>query len=243
MEGFRAIQTALQANVQIRFVAIVPGAEAHPQAASLLGLAADRGVAVHTVSEAELGGVIETVAGSGVVALAEWEPLNAPGLADVVSALTHPQASRIVCLDAVSDPGNAGTLMRTAVAFGLDAVLLGKGSVDTTNSKLVRATAGSLFQLPIVVEGLDLAETLEALSGAGWHVFRAETAADSPRPAPPADAVPWALVLGSESHGLSKGLQHLGTPITIPMGGRAESLNVAVAGGILLYSLVTEHGL
>jgi TrmH family RNA methyltransferase len=142
----------------------------------------------------------------------------------------------------VQDPGNAGTLIRTAVAFGLDAVLLGKGSVELANPKLVRATAGSLFQLPLVAERLDLVAVLRALLASGWHVLRAEVTSDSP-PALPAEGQPWVLLLGSEAHGLTDGLRTQGTPISIPMAGPAESLNVAVAGAILLYRLVVEHNL
>lgn len=144
----------------------------------------------------------------------------------------------VVCV-AISDPGNLGTIIRTADAAGADAVLVTSGSVDVFNAKIIRATAGSLFRLP-VVQGLDAMELVEALGAAhvvsyglaglgAVSLFELDDAAL---------AHPTAWWLGSEAHGLPVEVLRTMQPVSIPMPGGAESLNVAVAGAIAMYASV-----
>ena len=195
-----------------------------------------RSVAVRRIAETDLRDVIDTVAGSGVVAIVSWEPLRDPEPQALAAQVARLKARRTLCLDAVGDPGTVGTLIRTAAAFGVEAVLLGSGTVDPTNPKVVRASAGTLFHLPLIVEGVELAPALSELAHMAWTVLVARPEAVEAISSIDA-APPWALVLGSEAHGVSDDLQRIGRSVAVPMPGAAESLNVAVAGGILLHAL------
>lgn len=144
--------------------------------------------------------------------------------------------TNVLMIDAVQDPGNVGTMIRTADAAGLDAVILGKGSADAYNPKTVRSGQGSHFHIPIV-KG-DLSEWLQTFRGKGIPVYG--TSLD--------DAVTYkhvepqsqfALIMGNEGSGLSPELLvQTDMNLKIPLHGQAESLNVAVATGILLYTLI-----
>jgi TrmH family RNA methyltransferase len=139
----------------------------------------------------------------------------------------------------VGDPGNAGTLLRTAEAAGARAVLFCDGSVDPYNPKCVRASAGSLFRVPVSTG--DAVEVLEACRGAG--VARIATAT---RRGPAPDEVdlagPFALVLGNEAHGLPELLHaHVDSWVSVPMVGRVESLNVAMTGAAVCFEALRQR--
>ena len=144
----------------------------------------------------------------------------------------------VVCV-AVTDPGNLGTIIRTADAAGADAVLVTQGSVDVFNGKIIRASAGSLFRLP-VVQGLDAAQVLQAIGSAGIvsYGLAGEGATSLFDLDDAVLAEPTAWWLGSEAHGLPVELVRSMQPVAIPMPGGAESLNVAVAGAIAMYATV-----
>ncbi len=140
----------------------------------------------------------------------------------------------------VADPGNAGTLLRSAEAAGAGAVLFCDGSVDPYGPKCVRASAGSLFRLAVSRDA-DAGAALAALAAHGLT-----TVATLARGAPPYDAGdlagPLAIVLGSEAHGLPPAIgAAVDRVVTIPMAGRAESLNVAMAGTILCFESLRQR--
>jgi TrmH family RNA methyltransferase len=146
----------------------------------------------------------------------------------------------LVVLAGVSDPGNAGTLLRSAEATGAGAVLFCAGSVDPFSPKCVRASAGSIFHVPVVSTG-GPAEVLERIGAAGAR--RLATSAHRGDPYDEVDLTgATALVLGSEAHGLPAGLDHLlDGSVQIPMAGRTESLNVAIAGSVLLFEAARQR--
>lgn len=149
-------------------------------------------------------------------------------------------AGLAVLLAGVRDPGNAGTLVRCAAAAGADAVVFLKGSVDPLNPKTVRAAAGSLFQVPIV-RTAELDETVEQLRAAGFVVVGADARADTP-PAAIDLTARTAIVLGNEAWGLDPdSAAVLDARVRIPMPGPTESLNVSIAGAILLYEAVRQR--
>lgn len=140
-----------------------------------------------------------------------------------------------VLVDKVQDPGNIGTIIRTADARGIDAVILNEGTVDIYNDKVIRSTQGSLFHLPIVY--LPLERVIIELKQVGIPVYGTSllNGVDYQQ-VEKQDA--FALLVGNEGNGVSKELLTLTTKnLYIPIYGQAESLNVAVATGILLYSL------
>nr|WP_172120995.1 RNA methyltransferase [Actinomyces faecalis] len=158
-------------------------------------------------------------------------------LADVLAG-----ARLVVVLTEAQDPGNAGTIIRAADAAGADAVLLARGSVDPTNPKVVRATAGSLFHLPVLA-GLDLAELAACLHQAGLTVLAADGGGDHNLfEADDLLARPTAWWLGNEARGLSEqALSHADAVVSIPLYGKAESLNVASAATVCLFASARAH--
>lgn len=148
-------------------------------------------------------------------------------------------ARLVAVLAEAQDPGNAGTIIRTADAAGADAVVLVRGSVDATNPKVVRSTAGSLFHLPVLT-GAGLEEVLEALDDAGLAVL----AADGSGPVNLFDADellarPCAWLFGNEARGLApEALERAEAVVSVPVLGAAESLNVAAAAAVCLYASV-----
>ena len=145
----------------------------------------------------------------------------------------------VVCVD-LRDPGNAGTVLRSAEAAGADGVIFCVGAVDVYNPKTVRASAGSLFHVPVVVGG-DPVSVVEALSQQGVRTLGAVprggtdyTSADL--------TVPFALVMGNEAHGLpAEVAAALDGQLTVPMVGRAESLNVGMATAVLCFEAARQR--
>ncbi|WP_042459561.1 TrmH family RNA methyltransferase [Neobacillus dielmonensis] len=145
------------------------------------------------------------------------------------------QAKTFLFIDAVQDPGNLGTMIRTADAAGMDAVIVGRGSVDVYNSKVLRSAQGSHFHLPIIRD--DLNEWINKLAARNIPVYgTALEGASVYKEISPSDS--FALIVGNEGNGISQELLATTTAnLYIPIYGKSESLNVAVAAGILLYYL------
>lgn len=142
----------------------------------------------------------------------------------------------VVCAD-VRDPGNAGAVIRCADAAGADAVILAGDSVDPLNPKAVRATAGSLFHLPVIVHR-DIAEALDRLRAAGLQVLAADGHGDVGLYDTALDlAAPTAWLMGNEAWGLPETVRVLADQVVaVPIYGRAESLNLATAAAVCLYA-------
>lgn len=147
----------------------------------------------------------------------------------------------VLIMDEVQDPGNIGTIIRTADAAGYDTVVLGKGSGDIYNPKIVRATQGSLYHINVVA-GVDLTEFIPALQEQEVPVFGAVLDAEAKRhyQIDPLERV--ALVVGNEAQGINAEIiEKLDEKVYIPIYGKAESLNVGVATGILAYHLADHN--
>lgn len=138
---------------------------------------------------------------------------------------------RILALDGINDPGNIGTLLRTALALGWDGAYLLPGCADPFNDKALRASRGAPFRLPMI-EG-DWVHLKKLMEENNWKPYAADLDGIKPSEVSAKDAL--LLVLGSESHGLSKTAKDACEAVTIPMPGDMESLNVGVAGGLLMY--------
>ncbi|ARK31671.1 TrmH family RNA methyltransferase [Halalkalibacter krulwichiae] len=161
------------------------------------------------------------------------------GIAAVCILPNEPDVERLegqyLLLDRVQDPGNLGTMIRTADAAGMTGIILGEGSVDVFNSKVIRASQGSIFHLPVIKGNLE--EWVNRMKNAMIPVFgTALKEASSYTAVEPLEQ--FALIMGNEGEGLAPSLLELTDQnIYIPIHGEAESLNVAVAAGILLYYL------
>ncbi len=184
-------------------------------------------VPVHVVTDRAAKALSDTVTPVGLVAVCEVPSTN---LNDVLA-----DQPRLVAVAAeISEPGNAGTLIRIADAMGAEAVVLAGNSVDPYNGKCLRASAGSIFAVPVVTEA-DAGAAVSALGSAGLRVLA--TTVDGEVSLDDADlSGPTAWLFGPESHGLPAELAAMADHrVRIPMSGGAESLNVAAAAAICLY--------
>jgi RNA methyltransferase, TrmH family len=237
-EGPQAVSEALAtgAGVQGLFVT----AQAQSRYAGLVAAAETAGVEVQQVSGEVMGELAQTVTPQGVLAVCDF--VDVP-LADVVAK--RPTPVLVALLANVRDPGNAGTVLRTADAAGADAVIFADASVDPYNGKCVRASAGSLFHLPVVV-GPRVPEAVAGLRQAGLRVLAADGGAGVTLDAAATRqslAAPTAWLFGNEAWGLPDDLLALADEsVAVPIYGRAESLNLATAAAVCLYaSAAAQH--
>lgn len=227
-EGVRAVEDLAASALPLRFALAASTVGDTARGRALLDVLAAKGVAVHEATERELAALADTETPQGILAVAA---IPSAGL-DELSVDAEPAV--IVVLDAVQDPGNFGTLARTAEALGAVGLVALPGTVDPWNPKSVRAAMGSTFRLPIVPvdwEGLS-----PWLSSRGFATLAAAAGGEPiPHPRPRRAA----LVLGNEGAGVSEDTRARADRVVgIPIRGRAESLNVAAAGAILLYELL-----
>ncbi len=167
-----------------------------------------------------------TVTPQGIAAVVKLPP--APAL----KALGH----KIIVLDDVQDPGNVGTILRTADAAGFTGAILSTGSADPFSPKCLRATMGSIFRMPILLTGC-LSATLEALKPQGFSILAAELSQDDFFRRQGVQSC-YGLIIGNEGSGISPAVSAVATHhLALPMAGGAESLNAAIAAGIMMYDL------
>ena len=185
------------------------------------------GVPVHEVAEHVMRRLCDAATPQGVVAVARTELAR---LEDVVGR------GLLVVLHEVADPGNAGTILRTADGAGAVGVVVSPDSVDVHGPKAVRAAAGSTYHLPVVADvGLD--EVLEAARTAGQRLYGLDARASVSVFVLEREQPPLGLVVGNEARGLSaEALGALDGSLAVPLWGGAESLNVAAAAAIALYA-------
>ena len=229
VEGWKSLQEAVESDFHIEFVGIQQDDEISLDRQAVLEEVRRNKIAIRDLSDIELRQISETVHSQGVIALVHQRH----------SLLTEKllrEATLIVALDRVSDPGNVGSIIRTCDWFDAGALLLGVGCVSMYNEKVVRSTAGSIFHLTIA-ENIDLVTTLKDLRTKGFSVVA--TALDGKHFYPDA-ALPekTVIVLGSEGTGISDEIRKSSDLVLgIPRFGNAESLNVGVACGITLFYL------
>ena len=227
-EGVRAVEDLAASVLSIRFAVASSSLEDDARGRDLLQALAAKHVATDVVSEAELREHAATDSPQGIVAIAEIPRWALDDLAP------SKMPAAIVVLDAVQDPGNFGTLVRTAEALGASGVVALPGTVDAWNPKAVRSAMGSSFRLPIVEAGWEALEPW--LRGRGFAILAAAAGGDAISADPSRRA---ALVLGNEGAGISpETARRADRVVGIPLRGRAESLNVAAAGAILLHELL-----
>lgn len=221
VEGEVMIREALKCGLKLREAAADESCIAFAQELDA------RGFRVNLVNRNLLESICETKSPQGVCASFETPAaMDLSGLPD-----------RIVALDGVQDPGNVGTIWRTADAAGFEAILLGAGSADPLSPKVQRSAMGSGFRVPFA-HAQDLAQTLRDLREAGWHVIASDLqGADFYARGELGDK--FVLVIGNEARGISDGVKAAAdVRLKLPMRGGAESLNAAVAAGIMMYELM-----
>ena len=226
-EGVRTVEELLRADLTMVGALVADDATGHPRAAGVVHALEARGVPVTRVDAAAFRSASDTDAPQGILIVAD--------IPDVTLA-TLPSAAldRPLVLDAIQDPGNVGTLVRTAAALGASAVVALPGTADLWNAKVVRSAAGGHFQVPVLHADFDALRG--ALRAAGVPLWAADAGGaplgSSDRPARVA------LAVGNEGAGVSAAVRDAADRVVaLRMAPRAESLNVAVATGILLYLL------
>lgn len=227
VEGARLVGDAWRAGVRPERVFVQPDAlRADSPVHDLLQRMAAERVEIDEVSERVLADLVETVTPQGIVVVVPKPALALPA-----------HATLLLALDGIRDPGNAGTLLRSAEAVGCEGVLFGPGSVEPWNGKVIRAAMGAHFRLPII----EIASWEEAKALApdlAWYVAAGEASLSY-------DAVAWRnpslLVVGSEATGASDEVRNRATAIAIPMRGDTESLNAAVAGSVILFEAALQR--
>jgi len=231
VEGPQAVREALEHGELVLEVYAEPDVATRHR--DLRDLAAAADVPWYDVNRAAAEALSETVTSQGVVAVCR--------LVDIPLDEAVPRTARLVAVGVqVRDPGNAGTLIRTADAAGADAVVLSAESVDPHNPKAVRASVGSLFHLPITVEADVVTAAKKTWREQGLQVLAADGYGSSDLDACIDDgtlAKPTVWLFGNEAHGLPDGFDAIvDRSVKVPIYGRAESLNLATAAAVCLYA-------
>lgn len=230
-EGVRVVEELLRAGLAPRLALVSPKlVESERGRALRAALDVGHGPSIREVGDGELARLSETRTPQGVLVVA---PTPRPELAGL-----QPRGRAFaLVLDGVQDPGNLGTLARSAAAFGCMALICLPGTVDPWNAKAVRSSAGALFHLPVVVP--DPAVAWEWLDEHGFAAWGADAAGEPVNDATRPQRV--ALVVGNEGAGLgAEARSRCARQVAVPMAEGTESLNVAVAAGILMYAITRE---
>ena len=231
IEGVRLCEEAFQSEVTLHEFLYCPALANTERANDLIRQAVARGLALSEINAPDARRLTDTREPQGVFAVVEKTPAHPDSL---------PESTTIVAIERASDPGNLGTIMRTADWFGIDTIVLSQGSVEATNPKVLRASMGSYFRLKIF-EDIDLKTELPKIRNAGFEIlgfdangendlYRTEIAAKS------------MVLFGNETAGLSDELrQGLDKRVRINQKGGGESLNLSVSVGIVLAELTKKR--
>ncbi len=227
-EGVRAVEELVASALVVRGALVSPKLASTPRGDALRAALEARGIPVTEVSDRDFASAADTDAPQGVLAVAEIPARTLP----------TPQPGRVfraVILDGVQDPGNVGTIVRTAAALGVDATIALPGTVDLYNVKVVRGAMGALFRhVALHATSDDVTAWVRTHEIALWGADGSGMAINAALPAPRCTA----LVVGNEGAGLSAPMvAACARMVAIPIGADVESLNVAVATGILLHVL------
>lgn len=227
-EGVRLLEEALRAGTVPALVFFTGRLGTAARGRVILARLRERGVPTLRVSDAVMRAMSDTQTPQGILAVLPFPQLAPP-----------PDPSLLLIVDGMRDPGNLGTLLRTAEAAGVQEVFLAPGTVDLYNPKVVRGAMGTHFRLPVRTE--DWAEIADAVSG--MQVLLADARGEQIY-----DSVDWripsALIVGGEAEGASIRARELAvTRVSIPMRGGTESLNAAIAAAIILFEAARQRRL
>ena len=227
IEGNRLVSEVVQSKIITKQIYITDEFISKSQNNSLMDLIAENGIITNFISEREMNSICNTVSPSGILALCKL-----PDMSEIYVNKTE----NWLFLDEIRDPGNLGTLLRSADWFGVKNIALSENCVDSFNTKVLRGGMGSQFRLNLF-EDVSLKifnENSHTIIGAfqeGESIHKVEI-----EPLPP-----WVLVIGNEAHGITtNNMDHINLKVTIPKIGSGDSLNAAVAGSVLLYHLTAS---
>lgn len=224
-EGVRLVEEAARATGVIEAAVHSPSLLKTPRGEDLLASLISAGINLEAVDDAELERLADTQQPQGIIAV-----VRAPRwtLADIKVKM-----GPVLVLDGVQDPGNTGTMLRTALGLGAAGIIALPGTVEVTNPKVLRGSMGAVFRLPWVELSVD-----DLLAWVRQEKVTLLAAATDGDPISGMEIrLPAAIVMGNEGAGLSPEVKSAGRAVSIPIARRTESLNVAVAAGILLYEV------
>jgi len=197
---------------------------------SIINTAEERGIKIYKLIDSLFEKLTDTETPQGILCVLKKLKFD-------MQEILKKQNKFFILVDNVQDPGNFGTIIRTADAFGVDLILATKGTVDVYNPKVVRSTMGSIFRVPVIYEE-DMVSCIKRLKGEGFKIMSASLDGRSILDRVDLDGN-IAVILGNESRGVRK--EFLGESdelVKIPMVGKAESLNVSIASGIIMYEVM-----
>lgn len=230
LEGIHLVREALQADLKLEVI-LFSLEKGYPDELPELE---DSAIELIGVSDAVLAKCSDTQTPQGVIAVAFKPEWSKEQLLEQTNGL-------VIVVDGVQDPGNLGTIIRSADAVGATGVVLGRGTVDLYNPKTIRSTMGSLFHLPILE--FDLLELLPSAREKNIQIVSTSLQADQSCYELDMTQTIW-FILGNEGSGVSASLQpYISQQVIIPMRGKAESLNVAMAGTVLLFEASRQRGI
>jgi TrmH family RNA methyltransferase len=233
IEGFKLIEEALEYHKPFYLLLLSESASQSHEGNVLLSKCEEAAMPVYIVSEKVFAEVSEMDTPQGVLAVIY------KGEQDLNTIVDTPNID-IIILDSVRDPGNVGTIIRTADACGLNAVILSNGCVDLYNAKTIRATMGSMFHIPVFTD-VDILHLIEKLKKMNVVVLGADPHS-SLSCIDDEGAGSTAIIIGNEANGLRDEVKAITTRnITIPMPGKAESLNAGIAAAILMYEFAVRR--
>lgn len=226
VEGFHLAEEALRAHWSVEAVLLAENTVIPADLDSLLHTYRQQTYTLNTKLFSELS---ETQAPQGIIVIVHKSSAAAAEYQKLVE-----QGQFLLLVDQVQDPGNLGTIIRTADAAGIDGLILGKGTTDLYAGKTIRSTQGSIFHVPTMED--DLEQTINRLKEHNWLILATSLADSRDYKEVETQDRKIALIVGNEGQGIAPAiLQQADHRIRIPIWGQAESLNVGVATGILLY--------
>lgn len=231
VEGMRFVHEAASSDFQILEVFYTDDFERDAQGKSLLQLLKKKCGELHKISARDLATIGDTETSQGIVAVLRQRGFTA----DALLNCAHGQCT-LAAFDAIADPGNVGSMIRTCDWFGIDGILIGKNSVELYNPKVLRSTMGGVFHLPIAEE-VDLLSALSMAKSLGYKIYVTDLNGETHF-----DHVTYenksVIVFGNEAWGVSDQIRELAdVRLVIRRYGAAESLNVAAACGVVLSAL------
>lgn len=227
IEGVRLVEEAVKSNSTIKYC-LCSQSLGGDRVFDIINELRGRGVNVYPVADELLKDICDTKTPQGIAAVAE---ISRPKMGSLLDS-----GKIIVLLDRIQDPGNLGAIIRTAHAAGAGGVILSEGCADPYSSKVLRATMGSIFHVPVFYS-CSLAEICEEMKSRGYTIYASSLDADSAYYDQKYEGKS-AVIIGNEANGIEKRLLEAADRlIMIPMPGGAESLNASVACGVILFEM------
>ena len=234
IEGERLVEECVRSN--LRLFACFRSLQPSPRAQKIISSLAEIGCPLYPVHDAVLETLSDTVNTQGLIVLAERPNYTL----DQIISQSENEPPLIVCLDTIQDPGNLGTIVRTAEAAGANSVVVLKGSVDPFTPKALRSSMGSAFRLPVVSQ-VEPDELFEKTQNGGIEIVA--TSADAAVPYDEFDLrPPLTIIFGNEAHGVRMELlERCESRLRIPLRTPVESLNVAASAAVILFEVARQR--